>query len=398
MLRAIAGLTLLLGANVWCAAEPSSQPAAAPLAVEQQTLFAAGQGKFNNYRIPALIVTKQGTVLAFCEGRQNVPGPTNDSGEINLLLRRSTDGGKTFSEPQVVWADGQNTCGNPCPVVDESTGQILLLGTHNMGTDREKMISDGTAQGTRTVWIITSDDDGKTWSKARDITESTKKKEWTWYATGPGIGIQIKHGPHAGRLVIPCDYGLHSGTGPGNAHVIYSDDHGKTWHIGGEPTNHAYNESQIVELADGVIELNMRNLGRGKNSATQRGLALSTDGGETFGEGKPDDTLVEPKCQGSIFRYSWPEDGKSRLLFSNPASATERKLMTVRASYDDGKTWPVQKLIYAGWTGYSCLTKLPDGSIGLFYEAGNDARYQRIDFARFTLEQLTDGKDLAAAH
>lgn len=397
MLRTIARWSLLFSASAWCLAEPTSQPAGEPLAVQQQTLFASGQGKYVNYRIPALIVTQKGTVLAFCEGRQNVPGPTNDSGEINLLLRRSTDGGKTFSEPQVVWADEKNTCGNPCPVIDESTGQILLLSTHNIGTDREKMISDGSAQGTRTVWILTSDDDGVTWSKARDITESTKKKDWTWYATGPGIGIQMKHGPHAGRLVIPCDYGLHSGAGPGNSHVIISDDHGKTWHVGGEPTNHAYNESQIVEIADGGLMLNMRNLGRGKNPVTGRGIALSTDGGETFGEGKPDETLVEPKCQGSVLRYSWPEDGKSRMLFSNPASATERKFMTVRASYDEGKTWPVQKLIYADWTGYSSLAKLPDGSIGLFYEAGDKSRYERIDFARFTLDQLTDGKD-AASH
>src|SRR5215471_11939341 len=117
--------------------------------IQRTTLFKAGDGVYNNYRIPAIIRTKSNSILAFCEGRQ----APSDAGEINLLARRSTDGGKTFSPQQIVWADGKNTCGNPCPVVDESTGTVWLLMTHNLGEDREKQITLGTAKSSRTVWI-----------------------------------------------------------------------------------------------------------------------------------------------------------------------------------------------------------------------------------------------------
>src|SRR5207248_859826 len=158
-------------------------------------------------------------------------GP-KDSGEINLVLKRSTDGGATFAPQQVVWADGQNTCGNPCPVLDESTRRLWLLCTHNLGEDVEKQIIDGTSKGTRTVWVLFSDDNAKTWSTPREITADVKKPQWTWYATGPGIGVQLKHGPHAGRLVIPCDY-TNGGAlrDTGGSHIIYSDDHGQTWKL-----------------------------------------------------------------------------------------------------------------------------------------------------------------------
>ena len=361
---------------------------------EQVTLFANGDG-YTNFRIPAVVVTKAGTVLAFCEARANPRGPTNDSGDIDLVLRRSTDHGRTFGPRQIVWDDAGNTCGNPCPVIDQRTGRIVLAMTHNLGLDRESMIVAGTSKGTRTVWVCHSDDDGVTWSRPRDVTTTTKKPEWAWYATGPGVGIQLARGPHAGRLIIPCDYVVKGGKGDdaGNSHVIYSDDGGETWVIGGEPPNKKFNESQIVERADGSVLLNMRNRGRGATGGFDgRGVAVSTDGGVTFAAATEDTTLVEPRCQASVIRYSWPDGGKSRLLFSNPARRDERKEMTVRVSYDEGATWPESKLIYPGWTGYSCLAPLADGTVGLFYEAGNSERYQRIEFARLKLEWLTDGR------
>jgi sialidase-1 len=374
--------------------KPAAPDASTPPGIEPITLYKEAEGGYSIYRIPALIVTDRGTVLAFCEGRRTARGPRNDSGEINTVLRRSTNNGKTFSPLQVVWADGPNTCGNPCPVIDHRTGAIVLLLTHNVGEDLEDALVNGTGKGTRTVWITSSSDDGLTWAPPREITASTKKPEWAWYATGPGIGIQIQHGPHAGRLVIPCDYVAKGGGGAtnANAHVIYSDDDGKTWAIGGEPTNPGFNESQIVERDDGSLILNMRRLGKEKLPAG-RGVAISTDGGQTFGPGNDDPVLTDAHCEASILRYSWATDGQSRILFSNPAApgegAASRKMMTVRLSTDDGSTWPAKKLIYPGWTGYSCLAKLPDGSIGLLYEAGNDQRYERIDFARFSLDWVT---------
>lgn len=379
------------------AAEPT--PPTTPDAVRRITLFRAGDGPYDNYRIPAVIRTTSNTLLAFCEGRQTPFGPGNDTGEINLLLRRSTDNGQTFGPLQVVWADGANTCGNPCPVLDESTGTVWLLMTHNLGQDHERDITAGVATGTRTVWVTSSTDDGQTWAPPREITPQVKRPDWRWYATGPGVGVQLRHGPHAGRLVIPCDYVTqHNGKSTGNSHVIFSDDHGATWQIGGESPDPRYNESQVVELTGGRLMLNMRNLGAKRPGETtrQRGTCVSDDGGQTFSHPRRDPALVEPGCQASILRYSWPDDGadgRSRILFANPASATDRAHLTVRLSYDEGLTWPVSRQVFDGPAGYSCLVPLPDNRVGLLYEAGDQRRYERIDFATFGLDWLTAGDD-----
>ena len=375
---------------LFVSAAMATDPALRPI-----TLFREGEGGYHNYRIPAVIRTSRNTILAFCEGRQNAHGPSNDSGEINLLVRRSTDGGNTFDPPRVVWADGQNTCGNPCPVVDRSTGKIWLLATHNLGEDTERQITLGTAHGTRTVWVSSSSDDGVTWMPFREITGDVKKPDWAWYATGPGVGIQLEHGPHAGRLVVPCDYvAIGGGLGKSNSMVIFSDDHGATWKLGGQPPLHGFNESQVVELPGGRLLLNMRNMTppRGETGHLNRGIALSDDGGATFGPARFDPTLIEPRCQGSILRYCWPEQGKSRIFFCNPASTRRREALTVRLSYDEAATWPVSKVIVAGPAGYSSLVALGDGSIGLLYEAGVKNPYERIDFVRFGLDWLKDGK------
>src|SRR5258708_5567569 len=171
--------------------------------LRQQDIFVGGQDGYRTYRIPSLLVTKKGTLLAFCEGRKNGPG---DSGDIDLLLKRSSDSGKTWSSQQVIWDDEANTCGNPCAVVDQKTGTVLLLATHNPGASNEKQISGKKGTASRTVWLLQSTDDGSTWSKPLDITASVKDRLWGWYATGPGVGVQIQNGRHKERLVIPCDH------------------------------------------------------------------------------------------------------------------------------------------------------------------------------------------------
>jgi sialidase-1 len=385
-------MKVAIWAAVWVGWVAGAAVAAAG-GVERQTLFRAGEGGYASYRIPAVIATTKGSVLAFCEGRRK---SSSDTGEINILLRRSADGGRTFGPASVVWADGLNTCGNPCPVVDSSTGTVWLLLTHNLGVDHEPGLTTGESKGTRTVWVTSSTDDGVTWAEPREITADVKRPEWSWYATGPGVGIQIEHGAHAGRLVIPCDHVIRGG-GPdaGNAHVIYSDDHGATWRIGGEPPERRYNESQVVELEDGSVMLNMRNARVGKRAASPdgRGVAVSTDGGATFGPAHADSALPEPICQGSILRHSWKDGGTpGTILFANPASVTKRVRMTVRVSKDDGKTWPVERVIWDGFSAYSCLVNLPGGDVGLLYEAGEKKGYERIEFARFGLEWV-EGKE-----
>lgn len=352
-------------------------------------LFRSGENGYGNYRIPSIITTTKGTVLAFCEGRKK-PG---DAGDIDLLYKRSTDNGKTWSEQKVIWDDGNNTCGNPCAVVDKETGIIWLLITHNIGSDAETKIIHKTGQGTRTVWVCKSEDDGLTWSAPVDITATTKKPLWGWYATGPGIGIQIRFGPRKGRLVIPCDHSydivdkssgkLTYGYG---ANIIYSDDHGKSWELGGSITPEV-NESQVAEVADGngTLLMNMRS-DFGRHCRAQ---SISYDGGLSWSAPADIPDLAEPVCQGSIFRYSWPgKKRKSCLLFLNPASTSVRHNLSIRISYDEGKTWPFIKTLYAGPAAYSCMTLLKDGNIGCLYEAGIERPYETILFEKLELKRL----------
>ncbi|HZT83050.1 MAG TPA: sialidase family protein [Gemmataceae bacterium] len=341
--------------------------------LRQAPIFVAGEGGYHSYRIPSLIVTPKGTLLAFCEGRKN---GRSDAGDIDLLLRRSLDGGKTWQPTQVVWDDGPNTCGNPCPVVERSTGTVWLLMTHNLGSDTEAMIVDGKSKGSRTVWVTKSTDDGKTWARPVEITRHVKNPEWTWYATGPGVGIQTK----SGRLIIPCDNQV-SKRKTQQAHIIYSDDKGTTWKLGGV-VGPGCDECQVAELADGSLLLNIRSY-RGRH---RRLVSVSKDGGLTWSEPADDPALVEPVCQASLIRYPGEKGG---LLFSNPAS-TKREKMTVRLSRDGGKTWPAARVLHAGPAAYSCLTVLPGGSIGCLYERGDKHPYEDLTFARFPLAWLSD--------
>jgi Tol biopolymer transport system component len=343
--------------------------------IRQSTVFVSGHDGYHTYRIPSLLVTKMGTLLAFCEGRKL---SRSDSGDIDLLLKRSFDGGKTWTKAQIVWDDGPNTCGNPCPVLDRNTGTIWLLMTHNLGRDTEAMIVNGTSKGTRTVWVTRSDDDGATWTRPMEITKDVKKANWTWYATGPGVGIQLQNG----RLVVPCDNQV-AGSKRQQAHVILSDDGGKTWRLGGV-AGPKCDESQVVQLCDGRLMLNIRSY-RGHH---RRLVALSKDGGETFSEPFEDQALIEPVCQASLLRHPGQE---KVLLFSNPASK-KRERMTVRLSLDDGNTWPRSRVLHPGPSAYSCLAVLPDGTIACLYERGNKSAYETITCAFFPFDSFKENE------
>ena len=343
---------------------------------KQKPVFVSGTDGHHTYRIPATVVTTGGKLLAFCEGRRKGSG---DHGDICLLLKHSLDNGETWSDQRIIYEDpteGDITIGNPCPVVDQDTGAIWL----SFCRDNDD------------VFVTHSTDEGLTWSAPTDVTGSAKEPDWTWYATGPVNGIQLRSGPHRGRLVMPCDHRVQGEADRSQScrsHVIYSDDHGVTWQLG-QPTEGAMNECTVVELTDGRLMLNMRSY-RGQG---RRAVALSNDGGVTWSDCKDDATLVEPICQASILRYTWPDegDGRSRVLFSNPAS-DERRDMTLRLSYDEGRTWPVGKLINSAPSAYSCLVALSDGTIGCLYETGAEGAYETITFAHLNLEWLTDGED-----
>jgi sialidase-1 len=342
-------------------------------------LFKSGDDGYVCYRIPAIITTNKGTVLAFAEARKTGCG---DAGDIDLVVKRSFDGGKTWSGISMVWNDGENTCGNPAPVVDRKTGDIFLLSTWNMGTDHEPAIINGTSNDTRRVFVLSSSDDGNTWSTAREITKDVKKPDWTWYATGPCNGIQMRSKKYKDRLVIPCDH-IEAGTKKYFSHSIHSDDHGATWKLGGTTPSDKVNECTVAELPKGKLLLNMRNY----TSIRVRQTSTSTNGGETWSELQGDTTLIEPVCQGSLIWY----DHKGRkpfLAFSNPANQKSRINMTVRLSYDQGITWAKKLVLFEGPSAYSNLVTLPNGNLACLYESGNKNPYEGIVFREISFDEF----------
>lgn len=344
-------------------------------------LFESGSDGYHTFRIPAIISTAEGSILAFAEGRKN---GSSDTGDIDLVMKKSSDGGKTWSKLKVLWDDGDNVCGNPAPVVDRSSGTIFLLSTWNLGEDHESEIIRQTSKDSRRIFILESSDEGNSWSQPREITSSVKQEDWTWYATGPCHGIQVSTGRFKDRLIIPCDH-IEAETKKYFSHIIYSDDHGKSWHLGGTTPQDKVNECSIAELPDGALMLNMRNYDRKEKS---RKVSLSEDGGLTWGDIYPDRNLIEPICQGSLLRYSYQESGKSRMLFSNPANNEKRLNMTLKISYDEGKTWEKSLVLFSGPSAYSDLVKLPDGSIGCLFEAGNKNPYEGIVYRVINLNEI----------
>jgi len=372
-IMALSPLAARAGEN---AAAPTAPAPAADLAAHLTDVFVAGAGDYHTYRIPSLIVTPKGTLLAFSEGRKTGRG---DTGNIDVVLKRSLDGGSTWLPMQVVADDGPNTVGNPCPVVDRTTGTIWLPLTWNLGTDTESLIKKGASKRSREVWMTKSTDDGVTWSKPVDITAATKPPDWTWYATGPGCGIQTR----SGRLVIPCDHAL-AGSGLYRSHVFYSDDHGETWKLGGV-IGDKVNECQVAELGDGRLMMNMRSY----NGKHCRAVSTSSDGGLTWTPAADEPALVEPVCQAAFIGIADPQNaGRGILVFSNPAS-TKREKMTVRLSMDEGKTWPVSRLLCGAPAAYSALAQLPDKRIACLFERGEKSPYERISLAIFSLQWLT---------
>jgi len=383
MKRAAISVSIVLSVYILLCAFSSDIRRADP--VTQQVLWSRTDSTYNNFRIPSVLVTELGTVLAFAEGREG-----GDAGDIDILLKRSEDNGLTWSKQFVVWNDGDNSCGNPCPVVDRTRGRIILFMTWNLGSDKEDMIIRKKSTDTRRPYSCYSDDDGLTWSKPVDMSSTCKDPEWGWYATGPGIGIQLKSKQYRNRLVIPAN-NSYDGQSSSEAvrgdfgygsHVLYSDDGGISWSMS-ENITPGCNESQVVELGNGDLMMNMRSY----NKMACRAISVSDDGGASWSGIVHDTQLVESVCQASFIKYG-PYQGKELYLFSNPAVTSGRSHMTIKASTDDCLTWTSGKLVHEGPAAYSCLTVLPDGDIALFFEAGDEDPYENLIFQSFKPEEL----------
>ncbi|MDR1010887.1 MAG: glycoside hydrolase [Opitutaceae bacterium] len=401
------------------AAAPTARKGAVPL-IEKFQIFTAGKDGYANYRIPGIVLTTKGTVLAFCDARKD--SKLGDWSTIEIFMRRSTTGGRTwepqkkiiylglhekhgytFERSEVAVAqglgkDGQRPITNQLPVVDRQTGTIFLF--HCVEQAR--------------CFLMNSTDDGVTWSPPVEVTNVFDgfKKTYPWkvLATGPAHGIQLANG----RMIVPVWLsrgGGYNGHRPSVVSTIYSDDHGRTWHCGEIAADEKVplinpNETVAIQLADGRVMLNMRN----ESPEHRRGIAISPDGATRWSKPIFDNALKEPICMAGFERLSTvATHGKNRILFSNPDNDRDgdhthetgglyRKNLSLKLSYDEGKTWPVNKVLEPGPSGYSDLAILDDGTILCLYEDGlvrSGSRFpaKYITLARFNLEWLTDGND-----
>jgi sialidase-1 len=348
-------------------------------------IFTAEVDGYFAYRIPSFIVAPNGDLLVFCEARKE---NLSDDGNIDLLMKRCTDGGATWLPQQLIYEEGGDArikYGNPTALIDEETGVIWLA------TNRDYLTDRGRRAGGSLV-LFRSDDSGQTWSKPINISASIRKSDWGHHAFGPGIGIQIQHGKHKGRLVLPANFRKSfDKRQPSYSHVIVSDDHGETWKLGGILGDYT-NECQVAEIVEerrpGLL-INMRNhWGRGgfPEKSGKRLVARSFDSGQSWDAEAMDVALPEPPCQASLYRYSFATNNEpSRLLFANPIGPG-RSNLRVRMSLDEGRTWPHGKLVAVGAAAYSCMARLPGNRVGIVYEGGN---YQRISFSAFSIDELT---------
>ncbi|WP_419992850.1 exo-alpha-sialidase [Streptomyces boninensis] len=344
------------------------EAAAAP-EFSETVIFAAGTGGYSCFRIPALVRAQDGSLLAFAEGRVRDCG---DDGDIDIVLRRSGDDGRSWSALQVVLPGGGDTRGNPAPVVHAASGRICLFSTHNPGADDTR----------RTPYLQVSTDHGLTWSEPQNLGATLSRPGWNrWYATGPNHGLELTSGPHTGRLLVG---GNHEGTdGTQGAHLLLSDDEGVTWRLGAEDNRSDLTvkpqELSLFEKPGGVLGIQARDE-RGTDGGN-RAFATSSDGGESFDAPfRTDPSVSSPVVQGSTVNHG------DRVLLSCPAHPVEREAMSVRASADDGATWESWqdgRIINWGLAAYSSLTDLGDGRVGLLYEGGTASAYEGIRFARF---------------
>jgi sialidase-1 len=357
--------------------------------------YVSGEGGYAVYRIPAIVRAADGTLVAFAEARES----ESDAGSIDIVRRRSHDDGCTWGPQAIVADQDEDTIGNPAPVVDPATGKLVLLSTRNAGSASEDEILRGEVppEDSRRVFVQVSRDDGKTFSRLREITATAKRTDWRWYATGPGHAIALTRGEHAGRLVVPANHSSAPSAGSPDtgaepkyygAHSLYSDDHGRTWRIGFSDDSFDgvlnTNESTAAQLPDGSIYFNTRD--QNGTSPETRADGLSIDGGETLAEPyAPQPDLVGPVVQGSVLqvrRFGWP------LLYSGPSDPDSRARMAIRVSDDAGRSWAESHVVSEALAAYSDLVQLPRRTIGLLYETGETDTYESIRFVRIPVREV----------
>lgn len=355
-------------------------------APERTVLFNMGDYDSQYWRIPALVTAADNSLVAVVDKRGSSLGDLPNT--ISIMSRRSTDNGKNWSEPVVVAQGGNGkTYGDPAVVLDKKTGNLICMFVGDQG------LWNATPYNRQGIYVSKSTDNGVSWSEPVAITDQVYANHSGWYAgfAGSGHGLCLKDG----RLMFVLAIRATSATGvPLHNYAIYSDDGGDNWTLSTNAATTAGDEAKVVELEDGDILMSIRNPSKGN-----RIFCKSTDRGQTWGKAYFETELKDPACNGDIIRYSYSTDegseGKSRLLHSLPESTTTRENVTIYLSEDDGETWPIKKRLVDGYSAYSSLTVLSDGTIGALVEEGKwDSNLPGEDgfqlvFYRFTMDWLT---------
>ncbi len=347
-------------------------------------VFRAGTEGYHSFRIPAIVAAPDGSLVAFAEGRkENRSDP--GGGDIDLVAKRSTDSGATWS-PLVVVDDPGDKWGasNPTPVTDRDRKRVWIFYNRwqpGMGTDKSRV---GTADNQ--AWARFSDDNGRTWSAARDLTRDSRDFDTQGAMfLGPGGAIQTR----AGRLIVPCaakfdQYSMVSPTGNLNvlrAYAMFSDDHGETWRRG-SMLRAFTNENELVELANGFVMMDAR-----QGNGDHRWIVVSADGGATWSAPRPGQSVTAVATGIERFTLKSSGDDHNRIVWTGPAGPGRNRLV-IRTSYDEGQTWRNERVIYGGMSAYSDIAVLGDKTVGVLWERGVEEGYQFITFTRLNREFL----------
>ena len=339
--------------------------------------FYSGLNGYHAFRIPTVIKTKK-VLIAFAEGRKN---STSDFGDIDVVYRRSHDDGKSWEPLSILYDLDTMAVQNPVPVYVKKTNKIVFLFNTTSLSEHDVLNKDYGLDEERKAFLTSSTDDGKSWKTPRDITRDVKRENWRWHATGPVHGIELDHGAHKGRLVVPVAISIEKGNKSYCMALIYSDDAGEHWKIGAVDENLSdivlSNETTIAELADGRIYVNTRDQ-NGGSKEKNRGEVYSLDGGLTFsGPIIESDKFPSPIVQSALL--SWDSKKGAKLLFSTPSTPNKRENLVIMASNDASKTWHMLFKVHNGFSAYSDLVRLDKKTLGVIYETDD---YKKIRFRR----------------
>lgn len=350
---------------------------------KESFLFKQGTDGYHSFQTPAIVRTKRGTLLAFCEGVRKI---SDTQKAKDIVCKRSTNNGTSWSALQVLFSKEEGDGSSPTAVADLRTGDIFVFMSYQdrglLDAKKESSAAAITEWGQRRIFLRASLDDGRSWENPQDMTTDLLPRNYTWDIVGPGNGIQLQYGTKEGRLIVPA-----------LGRNIYSDNHGGSWRY--QPIKSGTSEGTIVQLCNGDLLRNDRASSGAFQARKRRQVSMSSNNGNSWSIWRSSEDLLDAPGQGSLIRYnhSYPQ----RLVFINAATTltglVNQKKMKVKISYDEGLTWPVERQLDAYNGGYSSLTKTEDNQIASLQELReNNNRSSSIKFRRFNLSWILNGK------